>query len=328
MKITVDNNDSHIIDRDSLWLELAVAAIHDQSIEINLNGEGPCAKSLGLYTLLDQACDRLDLPPDSVTISTCNLLETHDRYAVKIDPQMMYLESARRFAKQNNQPPKKFDRDFRNVGNFIGHGNQHRLYLASQLYSKHAGHVIQTYHFSREQDYHRPFVGLDTMLGDSYTWQDVSIALDFLCHCPLTIDQIDQYPILNPTTLNITKIYDKFFAELVNLTYFSGKTFYIDEKIWRPMIMRTPFVVQGPQNFLQNLRRLGFQTFDRWWDEGYSEDPQPSQNAGILSVVDTICRWSLADVEGVYKDMQPVLDHNFNRLMTIKPQDFLSLCTV
>jgi len=327
VRICVANNDSHIIDRDSLWREIATSMTQSRAIEINLNGEGPCARSLGLYDLLDQAVDTFDFSHALITISTCNLLEQHDRYRVKIEPQMMYLDSARYFIKQTPPQPKQFNLNLRHIGNFIGHGNEFRLHLASQLHARVSAQVLQTYHYSREQDYHRPFVGIDIMLGGAYSWQEISQALDFLQRCPLTLDRIDQYPILNPTTLNITKIYDQFFAELVNLTYFSGETFYIDEKIWRPMIMRTPFVVQGPQNFLQNLRRLGFQTFDRWWDEGYSEDPQPSQNAGILSVIDTICRWSLADVEGVYKDMQPVLDHNFNRLMTIAPQDFLSLCT-
>ena len=46
-------------------------------------------------------------------------------------------------------------------------------------------------------------------------------------------------------------------------------------------MLLTPFIVQGSQWFLHRLRDMGFQTFDRWWDEGYSEDPanhQPTRN--------------------------------------------------
>jgi hypothetical protein len=156
------------------------------------------------------------------------------------------------------------------------------------------------------------------MMFNNYTWGEVQSAVGLLNAAPLTIDSIDQYPILNPTTLNITKVYPEFFVEIVNLTYWSGDTFYIDEKIWRPMLMRTPFVVHGPRNFLPRLRALGFRTFDSWWDEGYSEDPPDYQLKEIVRLMQQLAEKSVTELDSMYADMQSVLEHNYQLLKRIQ----------
>jgi hypothetical protein len=159
------------------------------------------------------------------------------------------------------------------------------------------------------------------MMFMGHSWTEVQSAIELLQAAPLTIDSIDQYPILNPTTLNITKVYPDFFVEIVNLTYWSGNTFYIDEKIWRPILMRTPFVVHGPQNFLPRLRALGFRTFDAWWDEGYSEDPSDYQLKEITNIIAQLAKKSVAELSAMYTDMQLVLEHNYQLLKRIQKQD-------
>jgi hypothetical protein len=180
---------------------------------------------------------------------------------------------------------------------------------------------MQTYHTQVTNQYHRPFIGVEDMMFNNHSWAEVQDAVELLQHSPLTIDSIDQYPILNPVTLNITKAYPNFFVEIVNLTYWSGDTFYIDEKIWRPMLMRTPFVVHGPQKFLSRLRALGFRTFDAWWDEGYSEDPPDYQLKEIVRLIEQLAEKSLAELDAMYADMQSVLEHNYQLLKRIQMQD-------
>lgn len=319
--VVIANNDSHMIDRDGVIVQLCRLMTQRQPIRINLNGEGPCAASLGLYDLLDRLCAEFDYDPTLVSVETCNLAERHDRYHVVIRPQTMYLFAARQHAQHLPRPTKTFDLTFRHFGHFIGHGNLQRLHMASQLHLRHANKLLQSYHYRRGDEYHEPFVGIEDMLFGDYSWPEIECAFEFIHQCPLTLDQIDQYPILNPTTLNITKIYPEFFLEVVNLTYFSGRTFYIDEKIWRPMLMRTPFMVQGPQNFLKNLRSIGFRTFDQWWDEGYSEDPGRCQNDGILRNLQELAHMSVTQLQKLYDDMRPVLDHNHDLMMSIQLEE-------
>jgi hypothetical protein len=311
------NSDSTIWNRDQLIIELAQAmAAKVPRIDLSTKGEGPCARSLGLYDLLDRMCERFNYSASNISITTCNLAESHDQYNIIIDPQVIYLTAAQRYT-----PPNSAKQITKHFGHFIGHGNHPRLYLGSYLHSHYPEQTLQTYHTTVTDEYHRPFIGIEEMMFQGHTWAEVQNALELLKAAPITVDSIDQYPILNPTTLNITKVYPSFFVEIVNLTYWSGNTFYIDEKIWRPILMRTPFVVHGPQNFLPRLRALGFRTFEQWWDQGYSEDPPDYQLPQIVQIIDQISSLTVSQLQSMYTDMQPVLEHNYQLLKQIQKQD-------
>lgn len=310
------NSDSTIWNRDQLIIDIAHAMSQGAlRIDLNTRGEGPCARSLGLYDLLDTLCERFGYPPGRIYITTCNLAETHNHYNIIVNPQTVYLTAAQQYI-----PPYSGKQIGRHFGHFIGHGNRPRLYLGSYLYAHHRDQTVQTYHTQVTEEYHRPFIGVEDMMFNGHSWTEINDAVELLQNAPFRIDSIDQYPILNPTTLNITKVYPSFFVEIVNLTYWSGNTFYIDEKIWRPMLMRTPFIVHGPQNFLPRLRALGFCTFDAWWDEGYSEDSPDYQLTEIVSLIDQLAEKSTAELETMYADMQSVLEHNYQQLKRIQKQ--------
>lgn len=324
--ITLHNNDSNIINRDDVIVQLCTHMASEIDITINLNNEGPCAASLGLYDLLDRLCHDFDYDKSRISIRTCNLKEYHPVYKIDIQPQLMYLESARSISKQITVRHKDFGARFKHFAHFIGHGNVHRLHIASQLHKKFASKSLCSYHYKMDDNYHRIFVGLEDMMFLGYDNDEIQIALDFLKQCPILLDDISQYPILNPATFNLAGLYHKFFVEIVSMTYFSGNSFYIDEKIWRPMMMRTPFMVQGPRNFLLGLQSLGFLTFDRWWDEGYSEDSDRVQIEGILKNLAKLSTLTVDALQKMYDEMKTTLDHNAELMQSIGKENFLLAC--
>lgn len=320
--ICVPNSDQQIWNKDNVILDIIAQVItRPPRIDITLNDEGPCAQSLGLYTLLDNICQRHNYPGENIYIHTCNLVETHTKYNIVCKPQTKYLDVARTVATPTTQ--KKFDSKFKHFGNFIGHGNRLRLRTASYLYQNYQSKTTQTYHCDVQSQYHRPFFGLEDLMFYKYSSADVQSGVDLINHAPLTIDTIDEYPILSPATFNITKVYPKFFVDIVNQTYYSGSTFYIDEKIWRPILMKTPFIVQGPQNFITHFKRLGFKTFDTWWSEGYSEDINDYQLKGIIDIIDVLATLTVTQLESIYAEMAPVLEHNYQLMLEIPDTDFL-----
>lgn len=320
--INVSSNDSHIVDRDILIIELSRLMSLKQPILLRLNNEGPCAASLGLYNILDQLTARFEYKSTDIEIRTCNMLERHEKYKIVYEPQMMYLDAAKRLHRSMTLPNKSFKEDFLHFGNFVGHGNCFRLRLASYLYSNFGQKCLQSYHFDRSKDYYRQFVGLEEMFFSGCTQQQIDDAYSFLKILPLTIDDVETSPIMYPSTFNILKVYHRFFVDLVTVTYFSGNTFYIDEKIWRPIISRTPFMIQGSQNYIKNLRKLGFKTFDRWWDEGYSEDPADIQMPAVAANIKRISERSIDDLHDIYHDMSEVLEHNYQLLHKLTQRDF------
>lgn len=315
--IQVFTTDNNICNKDTVVLDIVQAVLKNPAkITITLVSEGPCLAALGLYSLLDEICSRFNYSKQQIQIITANMLEAHDQYRIVHDFNFWELEKAR-----SNQSivlrPKQFDAEFKHFGNFVGHGNRYRLQIASYLFNCHSDKTIQSYHYRESDPYHRDFIGIEDMLYYKDSTESVAQALNLLQHSPITVDHIEEYPILQPANIGLTKFYNRFFVELVNLSYFSGNVFYIDEKIYRPVLMNTPFMVQGPANTVQNLRRLGFKTFDSWWDEGYSEDPDGCQVEPMIENINRIGQMTVNELQSMYNDMLPTLEHNRNLLLEI-----------
>ena len=88
------------------------------------------------------------------------------------------------------------------------------------------------------------------------------------------------------------------------------------------MLLQTPFIVQGPTNFLTRLHKMGFKTFNNWWSEAYQFDTPDYQVEVIKELVKDISKMTSADLSTMYKEMQPVLEHNKQRLWELSEDDF------
>jgi len=323
--IKIPTIDSKICHPNRVWKDLLDEFYAcPPTIEISMIGEGPCLSSIGLYGILDIFCERFSYAKRRVKIITANMLEHHNEYLIVREHQKYELQAVK--AMPEIRHDKIFDQEFKHFGHFIGHANKYRLQTASFLWNNFAHKTLQTFHCKMTDDYHREFLGIEDLMCSGAPFEEIRGAMDLIMAAPLTLDEINSYPILVPSNLNIVKAYPNFFVEVVNLTYFSGNVFYVDEKIWRPIAMRTPFIVQGPKDTIKNLRRLGFKTFDRWWDEGYSEDVEDCQMSGIKDVITTLSALDLDQIHGMYDDMRSTLEHNYENLMNLKDEDFLALC--
>ena len=100
-------------------------------------------------------------------------------------------------------------------------------------------------------------------------------------------------------------------------TYSQGISFYPTEKTWRPIINRTPFIVQGPADYISNLHRIGFKTFERWFDESHSSDDYSYQPVAICATLDKIAKCSVVELEAMYIDMHDTLEHNYHVMMSL-----------
>lgn len=290
-------------------------------IFIDMNGEGPDNVALGLYELLDYIVDVYDIDPANIEISTCNQLENHRKYTIKHTPPL-YVEQCNNFVNSNVFLNKQFDANFKTFGLFIGRLNSYRLELLNFIHRRHQKQSFYTCHYDRAVEFHQPHCGISDLIQHGRDWSIIKDCVRTLSECPFQIESVETFPILTPAHMNIAKVYHNFFVEIAAETYFTGTTFYPTEKTWRPILLRTPFIVQGPQDFLSNLKKLGFMTFNKWWDEGYSEDPADHQIFEIQRVITKISKWSDSKVQKVYSDMKPVLDNNFECMQNLKSSDF------
>jgi hypothetical protein len=130
---------------------------------------------------------------------------------------------------------------------------------------------------------------------------------------PLRIDYKDQTVIPNHSfSLSAISETQESFCYLITETCFWEKKHHLTEKIFKPIISRMPFVLAGPAYNLKYLKSYGFQTFDRWFDESYDTVEDPVERiAAIGRTMESICRYSLTELQEILIDMAPVLEHNY-----------------
>ena len=320
--VTIKNNDCKIWNRDQVILDLVQAMYRNDNLIVDLNNEGPCADSLGLYSLLNEICDRIGYDFNKITIKTCNLLEQHKKYSIVIRPPFKHIAELQSDAQQNPIEQKKITNTTKHFGHFIGHSSRGRLAIASWLYKNHSKKSLQTFHTVPTDALHNEFVGLEDMWFHNYENHHIDNSVEFLRKTPITYDPVGSGPILNMKVYGILGAYRDIFVDIVCNTYITGRTFYMDDKLWRPIITKTPFIVHGPKNFIKNLHRLGFKTFGNWWDEGYSEDAADWSVKLILQLIDSLASKPIDELDRMYQEMESVLDHNYNLFMRLQPNQF------
>jgi hypothetical protein len=179
-----------------------------------------------------------------------------------------------------------------------------------------------TYHYDPESDYHTCHFGLETLFNRHRN--DIDIFASFIKKLPIRSHEY-KYPILwNEQALDLDEHYQHLFCDVICETHFSGRTFQITEKTLRAIMHRRPFIIQGPQWYLRNLKLLGFKTFDRWWDEGYDEDPWDFKYQALKQNIDYIAQQDSSTIARWYDEMSEVLEHNYNTFLELTSQKIKS----
>jgi len=97
---------------------------------------------------------------------------------------------------------------------------------------------------------------------------------------------------------------------IVTETVFYDHKLHLTEKIFKPIVLKRPFVLVGAPGNLKYLKEYGFQTFDKWIDEDYDNETDP--DIRIKKIVFEIKKISHYDLNEVYHDMRLVLEYNHN----------------
>lgn len=327
-KIKIGTSDNKIWNQAQVYSDITQAMIEGFPFVLDLLSEGPDLSTLGLYDFLTVKSTQLGFDLDKITVITANALEKHSQIKILYRPPVHLLDYAKDYiidiVKKSN---------LKHFGMFIGRGTAQRLHLAAYLDQHCSDQLIMSYHFNFADDFHANNIGLDDLIK-YYGIHDVRGECNFLYKCPVRLRNgntvvIDKTLPLNPSQQffkndqdYFAQTYQDFFVEIVCESYCTGQTFFPTEKIFRPMLLKTPFIVQGPRYFLHNLKTLGFRTFSDWWDEGYSEDPDGQQTTEIKRVIDVLACKTPQELSVIYKEMESVLDHNYHTAMSMTQDDF------
>jgi hypothetical protein len=305
--INLINKDRFIYDLEYKSLDIIKEYVDTGQIEIIANNEGLCLEICGFYKFLDYLSDIFNIDKSKITIYTRNSLENHKFYNIKTLHNHWFNRTKKSIP--NNYTPTK-DIKLKTIACFVGKINWNRLILLTYLNENFKEQSLITCHY-RNEDAQKLQSELTEL--NFYASDELLNCIKFLNQCPLIIDdEFDTYTIGPPEHLTILQHYHKFFAELVIETYVMGNSFFPTEKTIRPIIAKTPFIVMGPTNYLNNLKKLGFKTFDRWWDESYDCVDGVERINQIKKIIETITSWSQERHQEVYYEMKDILEHNRN----------------
>lgn len=315
--ITVLTSHNHIWQIDQVVADIVKEYQEQGHAIISMNNEGPCADSVGLYKMLDSIVEKFKFEKNQITIKTCNREETHSEYNIVI--------TKNRWAKLTycNGVKKGFsDNMFDNKKNLINRfgclyniPSWNRLSLISHIrYNTSNNSILACNPTWTPHEYNSVYLNPVTDFCPEEFGNISRLLID-------GIEPLPGHPGCKPDAnenVNILCFYNDFFVDVVAETYTNGLTFFPTEKTFRPMFGFTPFIIFGPQNFLSTLKSdYNFKSFGNWWDESYDNYQNYDRIKQMYRVIDYIDSLSPDDVKTMYKEMRPVLEHNFKQLKNL-----------
>ena len=330
IKITLKVVEDQILNEHEL-----IHAITDDTpstLEILIN-EGPDLSVIKLFgksfvESLHMLTDALEIDKQKIKIITYNLIQDCSVWPnVEIKHAAEYFTEADRFEVPLN---KKIQKHF---GVFVGTSRWHRLYIASMLHGLYKDKTMMSFwqhHLNGSMPANLRMD--DVMLKDSNESLREHM-FDFVKQLPLHLNKEDILINDNKgaditrgdweTPYEILPYYNKIFLDIVCETWHEGECFLPNEKTGRPIIAKTPFIAYAGRGFLGNLKKIGFQTFDRWWSEEYDNYQGIQRIQRMLFQVRKVAQLPLSDLNIMYDDMQSALEHNYQLIKTLSPATML-----
>lgn len=117
---------------------------------------------------------------------------------------------------------------------------------------------------------------------------------------------------------------DTFISTVMCAFPFVGNACHLHSSTFNPMYCGHPVLQFGPYKHLDQLKKLGFKTFDRWWDESYDDmEIGWERFEAILKEVKKLSRLSNKELLEMNYDMLENLQHNSDLIKNFKSEEKL-----
>jgi hypothetical protein len=111
-------------------------------------------------------------------------------------------------------------------------------------------------------------------------------------------------------------VFQNIFLWIAGETYCANGYPYFTEKTVKAILYERPFISFGNTGTLTYLKDFGFKTFSAYWDESYDNEKNDVKKIEMIAnVIQGICEKNLLDINRMYNDMKPILEHNKNLLV-------------
>jgi hypothetical protein len=128
----------------------------------------------------------------------------------------------------------------------------------------------------------------------------------------------------SPSDYRMDDAYLNGFCVVVTESTYAQPLGIFSEKVMNAMKLGRPFVIVAPPHTLEYMRKQGFQTFGRFWDESYDdEEDHEIRMLKILKVIDYIDSKDISELQVMHSHMQDILENNASMLETLKTKQWI-----
>ena len=226
------------------------------------------------------------------------------------------------------------DKDIKkHFGVFVGTSRWHRLYIASVMHGLYKHKTMMSYWQHHLNNDLPANLRMDELMLKDANESMRDHMFEFTKRLPIHLDSNDATINDNKgadvrrgdweTAYEILPYYNKIFLDIVCETWHEGQCFLPNEKTGRPIIAKTPFIAFAGCGFLNNLKKIGFKTFDKWWSEEYDDHHGVQRIQRMLKQIEKIASLPITTLNEMYNDMSPVLEHNYQLIKALTPAEML-----
>jgi hypothetical protein len=117
--------------------------------------------------------------------------------------------------------------------------------------------------------------------------------------------------------------YQSCFCAIVNEAKFAWPFGQFSEKTLNAIKSFRPFILAAPPRTLEYLKKYGIQTFDQFWDESYDQEENHEKRLiKVFDTIDYINSKNIEELRTLYKQIVPILEHNYNIITKIPITEF------
>ena len=131
---------------------------------------------------------------------------------------------------------------------------------------------------------------------------------------PLTVDNENIQGYASAAfNLSDYKLLSDSFWHLVPETIFYHDKLHLTEKIFKPIVVKRPFILIGAKDNLKYLKSYGFETFDKWIDESYDSCDDPDKRIEMaVGELAKLSKLSDQQLRKMFFEIREVTEYNFN----------------
>ena len=313
--------EDNYINNDVEWMAKIIDAAHKFD-KVTIKIYEPVAieelnfKGKRILEILSDICANNNWPQTKFHFETTNLVQDKSVWpSIDNEIENNVFLSGKHISPQER---KTFKYTF---GILVNRSNWDRLLLSSHLYTKHKEKTFQRYCNALTNPMHMINFDFDRMLWNTSSAGALDKdlleqVLGFVKHLPIgqhvyeiikgDESKIVEYAMSDP----VTEYYEDFFVDIVCEKMNAGKVLYFTEKTARPIMTMNPFIINASVGHLANLKKVGFKTFRRYWSEDYDFQNGVPRIKSIQNICDELARLPKSELESMYEDMKPTLEHN------------------